>query len=115
MINDERYDLFEIISNDLIRYGKLPVIILFAVLVSSVLIVVTTYQTRRITFEREQIMLKQNMLDIEWRNLILEENALGDHIRVERIAIERLNMKYIDPSQENIVVFHQHKKIMNDK
>ena len=43
-------------------------------------------------------------LDIEWRNLILEENALGDHSRVERIATEKLQMQHVDPSQENIVV-----------
>ncbi|MBE8943288.1 cell division protein FtsL, partial [Escherichia coli] len=48
--------------------------------------------------------LERDALDIEWRNLILEENALGDHSRVERIATEKLQMQHVDPSQENIVV-----------
>ncbi len=43
-------------------------------------------------------------LDIEWRTLILEENALGDHSRVERIATEKLQLQNFDPSQEIIVV-----------
>ncbi|NGH42979.1 cell division protein FtsL, partial [Escherichia coli] len=34
----------------------------------------------------------------------LEENALGDHSRVERIATEKLQMQHVDPSQENIIV-----------
>ncbi|MOA70458.1 Cell division protein FtsL [compost metagenome] len=49
-------------------------------------------------------MLERDALDIEWRNLILEENALGDHSRVERIATEKLQMQHVDPSQENIIV-----------
>ena len=54
--------------------------------------------------QREQLVLERDALDIEWRNLILEENALGDHSRVERIATEKLQMQHVDPSQENIVV-----------
>ncbi|AIV28358.1 cell division protein FtsL [Enterobacter cloacae] len=50
------------------------------------------------------MVLERDALDIEWRNLILEENALGDHSRVERIATEKLQLQHVDPSQENIVV-----------
>jgi cell division protein FtsL len=57
-----------------------------------------------LTAQREQLVLERDALDIEWRNLILEENALGDHSRVERIATEKLQMQHVDPSQENIVV-----------
>ena len=59
---------------------------------------------RLLTAQREQLVLERDALDIEWRNLILEENALGDHSRVERIATEKLQMQHVDPSKENIVV-----------
>jgi hypothetical protein len=36
--------------------------------------------TRLLTAQREQLVLERDALDIEWRNLILEENALGDHL-----------------------------------
>ena len=49
-------------------------------------------------------MLERNSLDIEWRNLILEENALGDHSRVERLSVERPSMQHVDPANEKIVV-----------
>jgi cell division protein FtsL len=32
--------------------------------------------------------------------LILEENALGDHSRVERIATEKLQMQHVDPHKK---------------
>ncbi|EEP94276.1 Cell division protein ftsL [Yersinia aldovae ATCC 35236] len=79
-------------------------ILLVAVLVSAVLVVTTAHRTRLLTAEREQLVLERDALDIEWRNLILEENALGDHSRVERIATDKLKMQHVDPSQENIVV-----------
>ncbi|MBT9432403.1 cell division protein FtsL [Candidatus Sodalis endolongispinus] len=104
MIGNERHGLIGVIGSDLLRQGKLPLLLLIAVLVSAVLVVMTTHQTRRLTAEREQMVLEKDALDIEWRNLILEENALGDHSRVERIATEKLQMQHVSPSQENIVV-----------
>lgn len=65
---------------------------------------------RLLTAQREQLVLERDALDIEWRNLILEENALGDHSRVERIATEKLQMQHVDPSQENIVVQNKDKR-----
>ncbi|AHK19892.1 cell division protein FtsL [Yersinia pseudotuberculosis] len=104
MIGNERHGLVGVIGADLIRNAKIPLILLVAVLVSAVLVVTTAHRTRLLTAEREQLVLERDALDIEWRNLILEENALGDHSRVESIAIEKLKMQHVDPSQENIVI-----------
>ena len=104
MINNERHSLPAVIGGDLLRHGKLPVILIIAVLVTSIMVVITTQKTRLLTAQREQMVLEKDSLDIEWRNLILEENALGDHSRVERLAVEKLHMQHVDPSQERIVV-----------
>ena len=104
MIGNERHTLVAVIGGDILRHGKLPLILFIGVLVSAVLVVTTTHKTRLLTAQREQLVLERDALDIEWRNLILEENALGDHSRVERIATEKLQMQHVDPSQENIVV-----------
>ena len=104
MTGNERHSLPGIIGGDLLRHGKLPLLLLIAVLVTAIMVVITTHKTRLLTAQREQMVLEQDSLDIEWRNLILEENALGDHSRVERLAIEKLHMQHVDPSQENIVV-----------
>lgn len=96
--------LIRIIGSDLLRHCKLPLLLLITVLVSAILVVTTTYQTRLLIAEREQRLLEKEALDIEWRNLILEENVLGDLTRVERIVTENLQMHHVDTSQENIVV-----------
>lgn len=104
MIGNERHSLPGVIGGDILRHGKVPVILAVAVLISAVLVVTTAHKTRLLTAQREQLVLERDALDIEWRNLILEENALGDHSRVERTATEKLQMQHVDPSQENIVV-----------
>ena len=104
MIGNERHSLPAVIGGDLLRHGKIPLLLLVAVLVSAVLVVTTAHKTRLLTAQREQLVLERDALDIEWRNLILEENALGDHSRVERTATDKLQMQHVDPAQENIVV-----------
>ena len=84
MGSHERHALPGVIGDDLLRFGKLPLCLFICIILTAV--------------------LERDALDIEWRNLILEENALGDHSRVERIATEKLQMQHVDPSQENIVV-----------
>lgn len=104
MIGNQRHGLVGIIGGDLLRNAKIPLILLVAALITAVFVVTTAHRTRLLTAEREQLVLERDALDIEWRNLILEENALGDHSRVERISIEKLHMQHVDPSQENIIV-----------
>jgi cell division protein FtsL len=104
VIGNERHGLVGVIAGDILRNGKIPLILMIAVLVSAILVVTTAHRTRLLTAQREQLVLERDALDIEWRNLILEENALGDHSRVERIATEKLQMQHVDPSQEIIVV-----------
>lgn len=104
MIGNERYSLPGIIASDLLRKNKLALLLFVAVILTALLVVTTTHRTRLLTAEREQLMVERKALDIEWRNLILEENALGEHSRVERIATDKLKMVHVDPSQENIVI-----------
>lgn len=77
-----------------------PLLLLILVLLSALAVVLSTHRTRLLIVEREHLMLERDALDIEWRNLILEENALGDHSRVERIATEKLQMQRVSPAQE---------------
>ncbi|MBZ6403696.1 MAG: cell division protein FtsL [Kalamiella piersonii] len=101
--SNERHALPGVIGDDLLRFGKLPLCLFICIIITAIT-VVPTHHTRLLTAQREQLVLERDALDIEWRNLILEENALGDHSRVERIATEKLQMQNVDPSQENIVV-----------
>lgn len=104
MIDNERSSLVSIIVSDLLSHAKLPLVLLIAVLVSAIFVVTTVHHTRLLIAERERLVLEKDALDIEWRNLILEENALGEHSRVERIATKKLKMQDVDMYEENIII-----------
>lgn len=104
MTGHERHGLVAVIGNDLLCNAKTPLLLLVTVLVSAILVVTIAHRTRLLIAERERLVLERDALDIEWRNLILEENALGDHSRVERIAMGKLEMQHVDPLREIIVV-----------
>ncbi|WP_159565302.1 cell division protein FtsL [Budvicia diplopodorum] len=104
MIPNERHSLVSTIGDDLLRFAKLPMLLTVLILVSAIAVVLSSHRTRLLTAEREQLILEREALEIEWRNLILEENALADHSRVERLASEKLQMQHVTPDQEQIVV-----------
>ncbi|WP_367680234.1 cell division protein FtsL [Candidatus Fukatsuia anoeciicola] len=104
MTSHEQPSLIKVITTDFIYNAKIPLILLVMVLISAMLVVITTYRTRLLTAERERLLLEKEALDIEWRNLILEENALSTHNRIERIASEKLKMQPVNPLQENIII-----------
>lgn len=107
MISNERHSLASIIGDDLLRNAKLPLLLTVLVLVSAIAVVLSSHRTRLLTAEREQLILEREALEIEWRNLILEENALADHSRIERLANEKLQMLHVTPEQEQIVIQKQ--------
>ncbi|MBE8178694.1 cell division protein FtsL, partial [Leptospira borgpetersenii serovar Ballum] len=71
----ERHALPGVIGSDLLRQGKLPLCLFIAIIVTAIIVVTTAHHTRLLTAQREQLVLERDALDIEWRNLILEENA----------------------------------------
>lgn len=104
MIKKRQYNLINIIYNDLFFYGKQQILLLLLILISAMLVILVTYHTRSMVMDREKILLEKDALDTEWRNLILEEKILSDHSRIERIAINKLRMHYVDLTQNNM--FH---------
>ncbi|AYA40907.1 cell division protein FtsL [Xenorhabdus nematophila] len=106
MMAGERHGLVGVIGKDLIRNAKLPLILLVSVVISAISVVTVAHKTRLLTAEKERQVIQLDAQDIEWRNLLLEENALGDHSRVERIATQNLQMQHVDPAKEKIVITH---------
>ncbi|URJ32828.1 cell division protein FtsL [Candidatus Blochmannia vicinus] len=100
----KQYNLISIIYDDLFFHGKQQLLLLLLVLTSAMLVILVTYHTRSMIMDREKLLLEKDALDTEWRNLILEEKILSDHSRIEGIAINKLQMHYVDPTQNNI--FH---------
>lgn len=95
--------LIRSIWTDLIAVGRVPLVLLLLIFVSSIAVVLTTYNTRHQITLRDELLESREQLDSEWRNLILEENALAEHTRVQKVAIKDLDMKRPDSDKEVVV------------
>jgi cell division protein FtsL len=78
-------------------------ILLLLVVVSAFSVIYYTHMNRQTTSELEQLYTTRDELDIEWRNLLLEQNSLAEHSAIESRANKLLNMKRPDVDSEIIV------------
>ena len=99
-----RNSLFGLIIGDLIKNQKFSLLLLVLIILSASAVLITTQQVRKQLFEREQLLLEQDVLESEWRNLVIEENVLADPKRVEYRAKNQLGMSYVTPENETVIV-----------
>ena len=59
--------------------------------------------SRQTTSELDVLRAKTDELNIEWRNLLLEQNSLAEHSAIESKAKHLLNMKRPSSNSEVIV------------
>ncbi|GAD80675.1 cell division protein FtsL [Vibrio ezurae] len=95
--------LGKIIIRDLFTAGRVPMLLLITLFFSAIAVVMTTQMTRGVISQKDQALEQREKLDEEWRNLILEENALSEHSRVQKIATSELDMTRPDSDKEVIV------------
>ena len=98
--NKPRYPLQLILVEDLFSSNKLIVLLLVAILISSMSVIWVTHQTRRLISENGQLVLQRQALESEYRNLQVQEATEGDSTRVESIDVGTLKMKTLSPEQE---------------
>ncbi|BCL71156.1 cell division protein FtsL [Vibrio nigripulchritudo] len=98
-------NLAKLIFIDIITVGRVPATLLLLAFASAMWVVHTTHDTRQAIHQRDNALVERDRLDNEWRNLILEENALAEHSRVQEMAQKELNMKRPDADKEVIVSF----------
>ena len=98
--NKPRYPLQQILVEDLFSSNKLVVLLLVAILISSMSVIWVTHQTRRLISENGQLVLQRQALESEYRNLQVQEATEGDSTIVESIAVGTLKMKTLSPEQE---------------
>ena len=78
-------------------------ILLILVVVSAFSVIYYTHVNRQTTSELEQLFTQRDELDIEWRNLLLEQNSLAEHSAIESKASKLLNMKRPNIKTEVII------------
>jgi|TARA_B100000767_G_scaffold255730_1_gene262162 cell division protein FtsL len=87
---------------DITRF-KVTYIILFFVVISAFSVVYYSHVNRQTTSDLEVLLAREDELNIEWRNLLLEQNSLAEHSAIESKAKRLLNMKRPDSESEIIV------------
>ncbi len=61
-----------------------------SVVISAFLVIYFTHMNRQTTSELEVLLTQRDELDIEWRNLLLEQNSLSEHSAIESKAEKQL-------------------------
>ncbi len=99
---ERRINLALEILHDLGRH-KFQVLLALAIVGTALTVVVVTNQTRGLTSQHNELQDERDKLDIEWRHLLLEQNALAEHSRVSDIARQKLGMARPSPLSEKLV------------
>lgn len=96
-------NLAKIIVLDLFTVGRVPLLLLMLIFASAMGVVFATHTSRQAISAKDQALVEREHLDNEWRNLMLEENALAEHSRVQRMAKSELLMKRPDADKEVVI------------
>jgi cell division protein FtsL len=83
---------------------KLNLLLIAALLASCLLLVKTSYESRQLFAALDAARVEQRQLDAEYRRLDAEAQAQSTHLRVERTARERLQMRTATPGVTAYVV-----------
>ncbi|GIU51766.1 cell division protein FtsL [Shewanella sp. KT0246] len=94
--------LSRIVLADIWRH-KWILLMSVVVLVNAVGVVYTSHATRKLTSQMDHLLQERDRLDIEWRNLLLEEQSKSEHSRVTRIATKDLKMMRPLPKEEVVI------------
>ncbi|PMR79551.1 cell division protein FtsL [Halomonas urumqiensis] len=78
-------------------------VLIVACLVSALAVITATQQTREQYARLQQLEREQNQLQTEWGQLLLEESAWSSPARVERLAVERLDMRLPDVDEVEVI------------
>lgn len=78
-------------------------VLVLALLLSSLFLVQTSYESRRLYTELDRARSEQARLDSDYKRLEAERQAQATHLRVERVAREKLAMRTVTPAVTHVV------------
>ena len=92
------FDIWQDIQRHLLTY-----LMLIAVVGSAFAVIYLTHLNRQTTVTLERLLSERDELDVEWRNLLIEQNSLAEHSVIESKARKKLNMKRPNIDSEVII------------
>ena len=82
---------------------RLNLLLLVLLLGSALMLVKTAYDSRRLFTALDRARTEQQRLDTEFRRLDAERQAQATHLRVEKVAREKLQMRTATPAVTQFV------------
>ena len=79
--------------------ARLNLLLLMIALACALSVVSTNHRARKLFSELESAQKKMRDLEVEWGQLQLEQSTVAAHVRVEKLARDRLGMKQPAPGQ----------------
>ncbi len=83
---------------------RLNIVLLVLLLVSCLVLVRTAYESRRVFTALDRAQQDRARLDAEFKRLDVERQAQATHLRVEKVAREKLRMRTATPAVTAYVV-----------
>lgn len=99
----ERYPLRQMVFDDLIIHNKFALILLLLLVISAVMTVWVTHQTRTLTAQEYYFLAQNEKLEDQYINLQLEENSRSKKSIIEAAA-EKWELQPIKKEQEIILM-----------
>jgi cell division protein FtsL len=96
------FNLLFILVSDLTRH-KLRVLLFILVIASALAVILSSHNNRQQNIALEQLMREKDHLDVEWRNLVLEQRSLTEHNRIEALVEKQLDMHRASANDEVVV------------
>lgn len=73
------------------------------VVVSAVGVIYSSYKSRQLFSQLQQLRSESMQLEEEWGRLLLEQSTWSSHERIDRLARTRLQMVVPDPAQIKVI------------
>lgn len=70
--------------------------------------VLSTYQVRSQVNQLEQLRSEASDLRVQWGRFLLEQSTWGSYKRIEKLAVERLQMQVPEGEQIKIIIDDRH-------
>lgn len=79
--------------------ARLNLVLILIVLVCALSVVASNHRARKLFSELEAVQKRMRDLDVEFGQLQLEQSTVAAHVRVEKLARDRLGMRQPAPAQ----------------
>lgn len=92
-------------GNTGVRLVAVTLLLLVLVIGSALGVIYSSYKSRQLFSELQQLNKEATHLEEDWGRLLLEQSTWASHSRIERIATSQLDMEV--PDSSDIVVVEQ--------